>query len=493
MTDPMKKTIKKSGWLFFSLWIFTFCHAQQPLMHYGITLTTGYNGPEIPFWMRSNQFGNIPADGLSLGVIPSVSKVYTGNKKIDWAFSAEGRLNVSDSTHFIFTEGYLKTRLGPFEISGGRIRQTTGLCDTMLSSGSYSVSGNALGIPQIQISIPDFYTLPFLGHIFAIKGNYVHGWIGDWYNENGRIENTTPTYLHQKSLYARIGKQDNKLKLYGGFNHQVVWGNEKKIMGDDFTLSTFQTFIYANLGKKYNGDSIKQTRVGNSLGSIDLGFEYRFRNIRLLVYRQSFYDAGALYYTANWLDGLNGVSIINCRENSHKIGWKRFLIEFFYSKNQAGEKWSRFTPSPFEDYYNNNYYEGGWSYKGVGIGNPFITPRGTTRKGLPAPSGYYFINNRVAAIYGAFDAIVYKWHVISKVSYSINYGTYRTSSTGKDYEGAVYPSPDGVFPTLRQFSGYLKAERNLVHDFAFGFTASVDSGELFYDSVGFMAHVSKSF
>ena len=45
------------------------------------------------------------------------------------------------------------------------------------------------------------------------------------------------TYLHQKSLYGRFGKPEWKLKLYGGFNHQVLWGNEKKYWGDIFTLS----------------------------------------------------------------------------------------------------------------------------------------------------------------------------------------------------------------------------------------------------------------
>ncbi len=468
-------------------------NAQEPLIQYGISLATSYTDSEVPFWMRSNQFGNIPPEGLSLGVVPHISKEYSNNRRAGWGFSAEGRINVSDSVNFILTEGYLKGRLGIFQLSGGRIKQITGLCDTLLSSGSFSVSGNALGIPQIQISIPDFYTLPFFRRTIAIKGNYVHGWIGDWYMENGRIENTAPTYLHQKSLYMRFGKATWKTKVYAGFNHQVVWGNEKKILGDDYTLNTFQTFIYSNLGKRYNGDSITEMRVGNSVGSIDLALEYNFKNIRLFIYRQTFYDAGALYYLANLLDGLNGISIINRPENSRKVGWNRFLIEFFYSKNQAGEKWSRYTTSPFEDYYNNHYYSPGWSYKGIGIGNPFITPRGSTRKGLPVAGQYYFLNNRVAALYAAFDIEICKWNVLSRFSYSINYGTYRTSATGKEYEGAEYPSPYGVFPTLQQFSGYLKAERQLKNQYSIGFIAAMDKGELFYDSFGFMAQLSKSF
>ena len=50
------------------------------------------------------------------------------------------------------------------------------------------------------------------------------------------------TYLHQKSLYGRFGKPGWKLKLYGGFNHQVLWGNEKVSYGDRYTLSPVKTY-----------------------------------------------------------------------------------------------------------------------------------------------------------------------------------------------------------------------------------------------------------
>ena len=47
-------------------------------------------------------------------------------------------------------------------------------------------------------------------------------------NKDGNILQIE-TYLHQKSLYGRFGKPEWKWKLYGGFNHQVFWGNEKDI------------------------------------------------------------------------------------------------------------------------------------------------------------------------------------------------------------------------------------------------------------------------
>jgi hypothetical protein len=472
-----------------------FClHAQQGPVNFRLQMLAGYNGPDnVPFWLRSNQFGSIPPSGASLGLVGAVQKDYdrTNLKKTGWGFSAEGRLNVGNPTNFILTEGYGKFRLSIFELKAGRVRDITGLCDTALTSGSWSVSGNALGVPKIQLSIPEFYTLPILGKLFAFKGSYMHGWIGNWYINDKAVPNT-PTYLHQKSLYGRFGKPSWKLKFYGGFNHQVIWRNEDSIMGEDYALNAFQAFLYVNTGKAYSHEGIQKTRIGNHLGSLDLGLTYEFRNARLFVYRQNFYDAGALSYLANILDGLNGLSFVNKRDNDGNIQWKRFLVEFLYSKNQAGEKWSRYTPSAYEDYYNNGYYPIGWSYKGMGLGNPFISSSGSVKEGFPSDPDEFFINNRVVAIHLGLEVFILDWNFISKVSYSRNYGTYRTSTTGKVHSGTNFPNY-GIFPVVGQFSAYIETQKELKRGFYFGLMAALDKGNLFNDSFGIMGSISKSF
>lgn len=142
---------------------------------------------------------------------------------------------------------------------------------------------------------------------------------------------------------------------------------------------------------------------GNSLGSIDLGFEYEFRNIRILAYRQNLYDAGALYHLANIQDGLNGLSLVHLYTANEGFRWKKFLVEVLYTKNQAGEPWSPCTKSGDEEYFNHYMYIQGWSYKCVGIGNPFITPRSVAREGLPFAPNEFFINNRVIEFHFGFE------------------------------------------------------------------------------------------
>ncbi len=151
-----------------------------------------------------------------------------------------------------------------------------GLCDTTLSSGSWSVSGNNLGIPEVEVSVPEFFIIPWLGQLFAFKGNFSHGWMGDVLRDEAGIEEADTvqlkSFLHQKSLYGRFGKPSWRFKLYGGFNHQVVWGNEQEYYNDDYTLSPIETYFYVITGKQYSNGSIQEERQGNHLGSIDHWF-----------------------------------------------------------------------------------------------------------------------------------------------------------------------------------------------------------------------------
>ena len=492
----MKKIYIFIGLLFF---LNPAIKAQASDIHFEIKTIGSYISPDhIPFWLRSNQFGSIPLDNASLSFIGTASKEYDKkNKKLfDWGASLEGRANIGNKSDFKLIEGYAKVRFSIFELKGGRSKDIMGLCDSSLSSGAFAVSGNSLGIPKIQLSIPEFYTIPFLGRLFAFKGNYVHGWIGETSVRllSGKMD-SLKTFFHQKSLYARFGKLSWNWKLYGGFNHQVYWGSEADYYGEYYTLKDFESYMYVITGKAYGTDIIPSSKVGNHLGSIDLGFEYNFNKIKLYVYHQFFYDVGALYYLANVRDGLNGLSLTNNQPtNNHFFTWKKILVEFFYSKNQAGEYWSPLTPSGDENYYNNgNQYFDGWSYNGIGIGSPLIGSRDWIREGLPADPNDYFINNRVIALHLGFEGSVTSWDFIFKASYSLNYGTFGTSEEGQSLGSIHFPPVYGIFPETKQFSSYLAASKEFKRHMHLGVTGAFDVGDLYYNSLGLQVTFSKAF
>ncbi|WP_132220749.1 capsule assembly Wzi family protein [Albibacterium bauzanense] len=490
--------------------------AQDSLFHYEVEAqTTATSNGVVPFWMRSNQYGSIPNAGVSGSFLGRASKAYDttrsntwyGKKKlIDWGAGFEGRTNLGKESNLALIEGYGKMRVAIFELKAGRTKDVMGLNgDSSLTSGNFAISGNALGIPKIEISIPEYYTLPLWDGLIAIKGNFSHGWAGKYtvqtveLEEVGTLEDetiNTKTYIHQKSLYGRIGRDSWKLKLYGGFSHQAMWGNEKDVYGADFDLSSFETFLYVITGKPYANGIVLSSKIGNQLGSIDVGAEYEFKNSNLLVYRQNFYDVGALSKLANIRDGLNGIRLENKRprlQNENVFQWKTILFEFLYTKNQAGELWSKITKSGDENYYNSYYYKEGWSYNGQGLGTPFITTVSESKKGQIKNPNEYFINNRLYSFHLGFSGHLKDWNFISKVSYSRNFGTYNTSPIGGSIGEIRNPPIYGLFETVNQFSGQLELQKEFNKKLTMGMVVALDQGRLLDNSIGLQLKLVRSF
>lgn len=484
--------------------------AQKSKLNYTVEAQAiGTTNEVVPFWMRSNQFGSIPSHGASASFVGRAIKEYDSTKTglLDWGAGFEGRANAGKNSGLLLIEGYAKVKAGIFQLKAGRTKDIMGLNgDSSLTSGNFSLSGNALGIPTIELSIVDYYRLPILSGLIAVKGNFSHGWVGNKKIRDvlGTDANTgrpflsytekANTFLHQKSLYGRIGKENWKANFYGGFNHQVYWGNEDNIFGPNFDLSKMQTLFYVATGKAYGNRDIARSKIGNHIGSIDVGVEYSFDRLKVLAYRQNFYETGGLAKLANIKDGLTGISIENTNQNfSSPVRWKKLLFEFLYTKHQAGERNSRATNSGDEDYYNNYIYENGWFYKGNGLGTPLITSRDYLQEGLINDPKDYFFNNRIIAFHFGAEASIYSWTHLIKLTYSSNYGTFATSEEGRSTGNINFPPRYGLFGNKKQISGYLKGHRSFSNTTRFGYAIAFDQGELLNNTFGAQLSVAKSF
>lgn len=459
------------------------------------------NNDIVPFWMRSNQFGSIPATGLSNSWLISFKKDLkyieaTDFSSFDWGANFEGRVNIAGKSSFNLIEGDVTAKWWVFEGKIGRSKDLMGLNgESTLSSGNFSISGNSLGIPKVEILTPHYYRLPILDGLISLKGNFALGYIGKIRMNPGVFLTKTDnhkvdTYYHQKSLYGRIGKENWKINLYGGINHQAFWGSERQIYGENYSLSKFGTFHYIFFGKAYSNEFIASSKIGNHLGSIDLGASINFNSFRMIGYRQNFYDVGAISKLANIRDGLHGIAFENIENNNVKSKnwtWNKILIEYFYSKDQAGYPWSIATASGDEDYYNNSYYLDGWTYKGLGLGSPLIVPSKDAKKGQVYNPIKYFISNRVSAFHLGLDFNLFKTSLLFKGTYSKHFGTFSTSpwggSSGKDFE-----EPYGLFRQVNQFSFYLSAKKRFRNNYTFGIIAGSDYGQMFNNS--FAAYLS---
>jgi hypothetical protein len=273
--------------------------------------------------------------------------------------------------------------------------------------------------------------------------------------------------------------------LYGGFNHQVQWGGKSPYYTKDGQMPKgFKNYINVVTGKARTNTLTAQDstgRVGNHLGSVDLGLEIETYGTTIMFYRQSLYEDGSLIWLSNFNDGLNGVRIT--RKNSYGANFEimQLVLEFLNTKSQGG---------PINDingirqnlgkdnYFNNAQVRDGWSYYNRTIGTPFITPTSDTQWKWPKYADSFTSNNRVSVLHlGLRGTLMQKVIWATKLSYSSNSGTYDVPFVNS--------------PT--QFSGLLtmQGKINLFGGTILKGSIAADLGKLYPDTYGFTLGLRK--
>ncbi|WP_080240197.1 capsule assembly Wzi family protein [Spirosoma rigui] len=401
-----------------------------------------------PFWLQANQFGTIPETapaglmrlGVGLGYHPASA---ARRRKTDWGYGLELVGQTGQVNRLLIPEAYIKARLGVFEAFAGRRKQIVGLVESSLSSGSFIWSGNALPLPRVQIGIPTYTALRFTRNWIAIKGFFAHGWFGN-------LPYVSGSFLHQKAIFFRLGKEESRIRLYASFNHQAQWGGYAPFLESDPNSSfggQFPTSLeaYAHVVIPMKSDALKnlskfttydQNRVGDHRGAAEAAIEYQTKTWALLFYQQHFYDLGRkLYNGRNIEDGLYGLRF----ERKHQpTGIQEVIVELFNSGGQGYIQFGRTLGGEPENYFINGQYPDGWSYQGRTIGTPFITQASVSNAALPRipfhgytaaneliTGDYAINNNRVWALYtGIRGQAGPRWGYQLKGSFSQNYGTF---------------------------------------------------------------------
>jgi len=450
-----------------------------------------------PFWLQTNQFGIVPTKTPTLSVRASAFVDYDSARinarKLDFGYGIRVIGNAGSAGSLLLPELYIKARYRALELSMGRRQEVLGLVDTTLSSGSYSWSGNALPLPKIQLAIMTFTAIPFTKGWVSFMGSFAHGYM----NPTGFVNHSM---LHQKTLYLRVGRQRDVVRLYGGFTHQAIWGgkidnlaliNNPDVAKENQLPSKFRDYAYVVTGLRLPGsDDAKRltnfdytNRIGNHLGNIDVGADIDLVSYSLFLYRQSFFDDGSLYYLLNIADGLNGIRL---RRNNPDALVRDLLVEYLNTSSQGGSEFVIDDPlrRGRDNYFNHSQFRDGWTYKQRGIGTPFITPA-LGSKG-EWPYGTFTNNNRVRVAHVGLagslptagwlfftDRVQYQ----AKFSMSRNYGTY-------DFP---FPTPVNQFSGIVNFTAPITALDGLL----LTTSVAVDAGQLYTNNIGLYVGVRK--
>ncbi|GAB3800371.1 capsule assembly Wzi family protein [Spirosoma humi] len=366
----------------------------------------GSSATQTPFWFRSRQYGTVPLNGpagiLRLGVTRQFGDLQN-TRRVHAKVSVEGVANVGTSSKLILPVAYASLFTKNFELYAGRRREVFGLADTLLSSGSYAWSGNALPLYKLQFGTRGYVPLGFTKGVVALNGMYAHG----WFSNTDSIQNS---FLHQKALFVRISLFRNRVRLYGGITHSAQWGGSSTIYKNGITvngkipssLDTYKDIILVrqppNDPTRYSNFDLSN-QAGNHLGSIDVALDVDNDQANwYLYYQHPFEDKSGVAFQ-NMPDGLYGIRWKN-KKNDAYTGFRltQVTAEFLTTMNQSGfdfEIGSRLYNGA-DDYFNNYQYVDGWTHRQRVIGTPFITRWQDSRDDLHDLKGGFKTAGRMA-------------------------------------------------------------------------------------------------
>lgn len=451
--------------LYFMLMTRTEAYAQERINTLELELSTvlGTAG-EVPFWLHAQRNGIIDREGNN-GYARVSAQSFLG-KLGEISFSAEAdfysRLSVNSSA--FFNQGYIQADWKGFELYAGRKIDPLGIQDTSLSTGSMMQSRNAVPIPKIAVSTSGFLDVPGTGGWLGFKGYLAHGWF-----EADRIAENA--YLHQKNIYLRFFRSENRFNAYAGFLHNVTWGGNHLRYGE--LPQSFRDYIRVFLGKNIAEDSgypgpEPGGTLGNTTAGYDTGITYDFGEYHILAHR-FFYleDRPGLWFRNVW-DGQWTVSLKRSESNALVTGvsWQhvRALRQGAQPHEQRGA----------DNYYNNSLYLSGWTYHQRTIGSPFLFSDGST----PGVVNNILVMHNIGLEGRVFNRLDYRLFL----TYSRNYGAKRIFT-----DPEATNSTSGRTGRRDQYSGILDTVYQLNSRFSLHLSVAFDHGELYKNQLGIQA------
>ena len=196
----------------------TICGQQRSLidsLHYRAEMqATLSSGDHTLFWLNANKYGLSSlktANGYLRGSIERPLSADDGRK---WGigYGADIAVATGFTSTLVVQQAYVEGRWLKGTLTVGAKEYPMELKNQMLSSGSQTLGINARPIPQVRLSLPDYWTIPGTKNWLALKGHIAYGKTTDdgWqtyscvYSDPGRVSvqgRMTKPGLNRQSAY----------------------------------------------------------------------------------------------------------------------------------------------------------------------------------------------------------------------------------------------------------------------------------------------------
>jgi len=392
------------------LFITSFLQAQE----HSDTINYSFNGrinvgsgTYAPFLSTANEYDRYSFAPNSLTLWGTLHKKLQTSRSFDYGFGVELDGNIAKTENRFFPEElYIQGKVYFLNLYVGCKREVFGNQDTELSSGGMLWSQNSRPMPKISIQTNGFINVPYTKGYVAVKGGLSHGWFNNSIGTNNLL-------LHHKYAYIKLGGSF-PLNINYGLQHVAQWGGDSMPV----TLDNYKRIFLGKSGNSTANMSDQINTLGNHIVSQNLGLDLNLKSIIISVYWQNITEDPPVRFITqepNIADGLWGLSV----KLPYFKPFHSFVFEFMSTTDQTGP-WHDLDGVIYggaDGYYYNGQIPGGWSYRKMTIGNPWITSPKYIRDGSELIS-----NNIVRLFYfsgmGEYKSLNYK----IKIAYSQNYG-----------------------------------------------------------------------
>lgn len=365
---------------------------------------------KTPLWLNANKYGLSSLSKTNGYIRAALERDISrdSDRKVGIGYGFDVAVPYQYSTNLTIQQLYTEFRYKRFTFSLGSKYHPMELKNQELSSGSQTFGINARPVPQLRISVDDYYTLPYTRGWISVKGHFAYGYMTDgrWQKDFSHQEYkwTEGALYHSKAGYLKVGNASKPISFEIGLEMAAVFGGkvnwyyedeDRMLLFDDkIGISDFwHAFIPS--GSDYREEEIGYTNVeGNQLGSWVARLTYDHRDFSLSLYADHFFeDHSAIYHLGYYGYGIDGdwqkrnrrLYLYPLKDGQLGLDLKlkkqdyvkNIVVEFMNTMYQSGPVYHDHTINVYDqiggrdNYYNHTYYPG-WQYYGQVIGNPLF-------------------------------------------------------------------------------------------------------------------------
>ena len=366
------------------------------------------SGTHNPLWLSANRYGlsSLDTDNGYLRAAVAKDGGHAADRKFDWGAGLDMAVAYGFTSTTVVQQAYAEGRWLYGLLTIGSKEQPMQFRNQQLSSGPQTLGVNARPVPEIRLSVPDYWAVPLGGRWVSFKGHVAFGkysdsrWQRDFTHE--QTPHTDGALHHSKAGYMRIHKRGSPLTIEGGIEMATQFGGRmliKDAQGEIVTevknRSGILSFWHALAagGHEVTETGYLQNVEGNMLGSWMARLTWSEPTWEASVYADHYFEDHSsmflLEYTGygrgdKW-DTHTRKRFMLYPLKDMQLGaelklpgcpWlQNVVVEYLYTKYQSGPiYWDRAEGlsehiGGRDSYYNHSIYTG-WQHWGMVMGNP---------------------------------------------------------------------------------------------------------------------------